>query len=168
MEYLKRCLTVDPGWNTGIAYWTGDAEPIIHLIKEPTKQKKIKIEPIRLNYMFTKFEGLLKVYRTELDHVYIEGVQLWSMNAKSLTAGQRGDLFALAYLVGGYISICHRHGLNVRLVYPVTDNKKERTGWKGQLDGKKLALRIQRVNGKTYPEHIREAVGIGLSIAGIL
>jgi hypothetical protein len=168
MEQLSKCLTIDPGWNTGIAYWVGDLNPITQLIREPTKRRKIKIEPRRLSYMFRKFENIIRVYEDEITDIYIEGVQLWSMNPKSLTAAQRGDLFALSYLVGGYIAICQRHGLSVNLIYPSADKKKERQGWKGQLDAKKLAMRIQRINNKTYPEHIREAVGIGFSVMGIL
>lgn len=168
MGELSRCLTVDPGWNTGIAYWVGDLDPITQIIREPPKRRKIRVEPRRLAYMFRKFENIVRVYNDEVDACYIEGAQLWGYNVKSMTSAKKGDLFALAYLIGGYVAICQRNGLDVNIIYPTADKKREREGWKGQLDAKKLAARIYRVNKKTYPEHVREAVGIGMSVMGIL
>lgn len=168
MDSLNRCLTIDPGWNTGIAYWVGDLDPITQVIKEPARRKKIKIEPERLDYMFRKFDSIVRIYKDEIDRCYIEGVELWAYNLRSMTSAKRGDLFALAYMVGGYTAMCQRNGIEVMLLYPTGEKKKERVAWKGQLDARKLAARIVRINNKTYPEHVREAVGMGFSILGIL
>ena len=168
MNYLMGTITIDPGWNTALAFWVGDNNPITHVIKEPTKRKKILVEPRRLKYMFRKFENILKVYDDELITVYIEGVELWAYNLKSMTAAKRGDLFALAYMVGGYMAICQKHGYEVKLLYPRGDKKKEKVAWKGQLGPDKLARRLLRLNGKTYPEHVREAVAMGFSVMGVL
>lgn len=166
---LNNVITVDPGWNTGIAYWIGDLKPITFLIKEPPRRKKIKIEPVRLRYMFSKFEAALKsTPQDKIDTCYIEGVEMWSGNVRSLTSAQRGNLFALAYIVGGYISICYRFGITTKLVYPRGNKAKGQVMWKGQLNEKKIIARIKRINGMIYPEHVREAVGIGFSVMGIL
>ncbi|NJR72707.1 MAG: hypothetical protein HC773_01360 [Scytonema sp. CRU_2_7] len=162
--YINYTLTVDPGWNTGLAYWIGDKEPIVSIIKEPPRRKKIKLEPTRLKYMFDKFEAYVK--SRSIETCVIEGVEMWSGSTKSMTSAARGNLFSLAYIVGGYINICYRLGIHVKLVYPRGGG--DRVMWKGQLDATKLAARIHRINSKIYPEHIREAVGIGFSIMGIL
>jgi hypothetical protein len=168
MEKLVNVITCDPGWNTGLAYWMGDYTPITYIIKEPPRRKKIKIEPARLKFMFQKFNAILCSHAPLVDSVYIEGVEMWSGNVRSLTAAQRGDLFSLAYLVGGYISICQSKGVSVKLVYPRGNKAKGRVMWKGQLNTEKLIKRIYRINQQKYPEHIREAVGIGFSVMGVL
>ncbi len=168
MSMLNRTLTVDPGFNTGIAYWVGDKHPITQLIREPAKRKVIKIEPQRLAYMFRKFEAILKVYSDNVDVCYIEGVQLWGYDLKSMASAKRGDLFALAYLVGGYTAICQRNSIDVKLIYPAGNKKKEQVAWKGQLNARMLARRLFRINDTVYPEHIREAVGMGFSVLGEL
>lgn len=165
---LKNTLTVDPGWNTGLAYWTGDMYPVTSIIREPVRIKKIKIETVRLAFMFQRFSAFIRVYEENLDNVYIEGAQLWINSIKSMAAAQRGNLFALSYIIGGYASICISKGISVDLRYPSGKITEHRQIWKGQLGSKQLAKRIHRLNGKTYPEHVREAVGIGFSIMEVL
>lgn len=159
-KYLNNVVTVDPGWNTGIAYWLGDLKPVTKLIKEPPRRKKIKIEPVRLKFMFSTFEAALKSFVDTPDEVIIEGVELWSGNVRSMTAAQRGNLFALAYIVGGYISISQKIGASVKLVYPRGNKAKGQVMWKGQLTPDMVSKRIYRINKTKYPEHVREAVGI--------
>ncbi len=158
-KYMSNVVSVDPGWNTGLAYWIGDKFPITNLIKEPPKRKKIKIEPTRLQYMFDKFNAYIK--SNDLDLCIIEGVEMWTGSVRSMTSAARGNLFSLAYIVGGYINICYQQGIEIKLVYP--RGGKDREMWKGQLNAEMVAKRIYRLNKKTYPEHIREAVGIGFS-----
>ena len=167
MKKLNNVMTVDPGWSTGIAYWLGDNKPITKLIKEPPKRKIIKIEPVRLRYMYTYFRKSVLSFPC-VNVCYIEGVEMWSGNVRSLTAAQRGNLFALSYIVGGYINICQSLEISTKLVYPRGNKAKGQVMWKGQLSADKVAKRIKRINGLTYPEHIREAVGIGFSVMGIL
>lgn len=164
---LNNTVILDPGWNTGISIWTGDLHPLTHVIREPLKRKKIKIELKRLFYMVDQFKTILSLY-PKLDTCYIEGVGLWSGSLRSMTAAKRGDTFALAYLVGLYAGVCYDRGMNVNLSYPGSDKKKERVGWKGQMNAQVIAKRIYRINQTTYPEHIREAVGIGFAIMGKL
>jgi len=166
VKVLNNTITVDPGWNTGMAYWIGDYTPLVFVIKEPPKRKKIKLEPTRLAYMFTEFKSFLMSKKVKL--CVIEGVELWAGNVRSMTSASRGDLFALAYIVGGYLSICQQLGIRTKLVYPRGNKAKEKIRWKGQLDNEALDERIMMINGVTYKEHVREAVGIGFSIMGIL
>ena len=164
MEKLNRVVSVDPGWNTGLAYWVGDNFPITDIIKEPPKRKKIRIEITRIKFMLDRFEAYVKSKNPKL--LILEGVEMWSGSTRSMTSAARGDLFALAYLVGGYIAICYKLGIKSELVY--ARGGKERKTWKGQLGPEQVAKRIYRINKVEYPEHIREAVGIGFSKMGIL
>jgi len=164
MDKLVNVVSVDPGWNTGLAYWMGDNTPITDIIVEPPKRKKIKLEVNRVYFMFDKFEAYIKSKNPDM--LIIEGVEMWTGSTRSMTSAARGDLFALAYLVGGYIAICYRLKIQVKLVY--ARGGKERTTWKGQLGSEQVAARILRINGIDYPEHIREAVGMGFSVMGIL
>lgn len=165
-KIFDKVLTIDPGWNTGLALWSGSLTPATWVIKEPAKLKVNKIEIDRLEYMYTKFEAALKGINIKL--VIIEGVEMWSGSTRSLTSAKRGDLFALAYMVGGYLSICKNLDIKTKLVYPRGDRSKGREMWKGQLNAGMVEKRIRRLNGATYPEHIREAVGIGFSQMGLL
>jgi hypothetical protein len=164
---LNKILTIDPGWNTGIAYWIGTLEPLTQIIREPLKVKQTKLEAKRLKFMFIRFNKFLDVW-PDIKKVYIEGTQLWVSSIKSMASVQRGNLFSLAYLVGGYSAICVARNIEVEIIYPSGKITATRKIWKGQLNSLQLARRIQRINGKAYPEHIREAVGIGFSVMNIL
>jgi len=164
MEKLNKVLTVDPGWNTGLAYWVGNDYPLIDIIKEPPRRKKIKLEVPRIRYMMNKFEAYIKA--RPIEEMIIEGVEMWTGSVRSMTSAARGDLFGLAYLVGGYMNICFKNDIDVKLVYP--RGGKDRAIWKGQMNAEMVAARIHRINKNIYPEHIREAVGIGFAAMGVL
>jgi hypothetical protein len=114
----------------------------------------------QLNQMLDKFDELLKEYLPET--VVIESVELWGASAKSLMTGYTGDLMKLSYLVGGYLSICNDMKIPVLLI--------SAKRWKGQMrNDRQLVQRVKLANGQTYEsEHVRCAVGIGLSILGVL
>lgn len=167
---LSNVVSVDPGWNTGLAYWTGDIYPMTSIIEEPPRRKKLKLEPPRFYYMFSKFEAYMKAKNP--DEMLIEGVEMWMGSTVSMAAAARGNLFSLAYLVGGYMAICYRLKIKVRLVYArgkkAKGNQPAKETWKGQLNAGAIDKRIYRLNKTKYPEHIREAVGIGFHCMGIL
>lgn len=151
-------LCVDPGWNTGLAYFLKNQKPFTSLIKEPPRMKKLKLEEIRLEYMFDMFEAYLKT--KDIVECWIEGAETWEMSAKSLAAAERGNTFALAYMVGGYTSLCYKNGVVPHIVKP--------SKWKGQLNDIRLAHRLKMLIGEKYPQHIQEAVGVGMWVKGVL
>ena len=152
---VRRLMTVDTGFSTGWAIWKNTQRPITGQITLP-RQRISKIED-RLAYMFQKFDELLTAYRPT--EIIIEGVELWGNSVKSQTSGVRGDLFKLAYLVGGYISIAERHGLQYGIL-----NFKD---WGGQLSPEAVQLWVKRVLNKSYKtQHITDAVAMGLSYFG--
>lgn len=155
---LNKVMTVDPGMNTGIAYWTGDLKPITEYIRF-TKKNHVIPEPMQLQELWNEFDVFLEVYKPE--KVYIEAVNYWSGSLKSKVSASRGNLSKLAYLVGGYMELAQSKKITVELI-PVTK-------WKGQLTKEATKLRVKLANGETYRnDHITDAVGIGLSIMGIL
>jgi len=170
INYLENTISVDPGWNTGLAYWDGDEYPDTYIIEEPRFQKTKK-DQLRLWYMFKLFENYI-ANEYSPNSIIIEGVELWTGSSVSMTSATRGDLFSLAYLVGGYVAIACKYSIDVRFVYArgakAKGNKAEKETWKGQLNASALDKRIYRINGEKYPEHIREAVGMGFHCMGIL
>ncbi len=163
-----RVLFVDPGiMGTGCAYW----EKIIR-----SKKKKMADAPkvsFRLNPKDRKIPWQLRSdaicawFCGIVDHlspkiIVIEFPELWSSSAASQASAGRGDLFKLTYLVGAFGEIC-RQVTNGR---PVLISPAK---WKGQLTKKAVHARIKRALGGTkYPEHIADAVGMGLAVQGKL
>lgn len=166
MKYLNKVLTVDPGYNTGLALWRGDLFPVTSILKTTKDKTYDKIKD--LSNLFDKF---LIIYDKNIDTVIIEGVNLWGGSFKSQASTMKGYTFNLAYLIGAYITRVQDLCINLKIVYVsnTTVDKIKYVGWKQQLSSKALKERIKRINGvEKYPEHIQEAVGIGLNEMDLL
>ena len=157
--YLNHSLTIDPGDHTGWAYWIGDSCPIVGQYNVSVKKDMILTED-DLAFLMRKFSELLDRWDA-CTRVYIEGVELWEGSLRSMTSAKRGNVFKLAYLVGGYFNEARRQGIETRIL-PARQ-------WKGQMPNAVLEQRVLRLNGQHYPsDHILNAVGIGFSRAGLL
>jgi hypothetical protein len=161
--------TVDPGWHTAVAIWSGDWVPKVETINAPRKKSTANNED-RLYYQWSRFRSLLSAQRKltfAVDHVIIESVELWSEALVSMAAAERGDLFTLATLVGGYAAICQEYNCTFELV----PAKK----WKGQLTKTATQKRIDRfwhgieIDERLlkFNEHAYDAIGIGLWHGGV-
>ena len=159
MKYLNKTLTIDPGFNTGWAYWQNSLYPITGMFSLK-RAKKVKLLEDQLSEMWEQFEALLKVYRPEL--CYIESVETWRGNLRSSVATSSGANYKLAYLVGGYSKLCVQYNCSFRLIPAKI--------WKGQMKKNTCALRVKRATGLQFgkKDHITDAVGIGLSRMGVL
>jgi len=158
----QRCLTVDPGWNTGWAFWGNNTvAPSAtgqYILKNKLRAKGTRTED-KLNYMFEQFEEVLN--DLEPIFLYVEGTELWTTSTTSMASASSGNLFVLTYLIGGYLSMANRYGLLTRLI-PANQ-------WKGQLSKTAVQKRIFRRIGEVYvTDHIADAVGMGLSLKGEL
>jgi hypothetical protein len=157
---LDQVLTVDPGYNTGWAYWKEGSVIQTGLIRAPVRADcKTIVE--RLDLIWSTFA--LDCFEPPLAprRAIIESVELWGGSAKSQMSAQRGDLMSLSYCVGGLMEICLREHIKVSLVPALK--------WKGQLPNSALKLRIKRAIDMEFPsEHIDCAVGIGLAEMGML
>jgi len=157
MEILSDVLTVDPGWNTGYAFWEAHNKlPDVGMFKV-SKAKSIASTEARLSDLWCKFEDLIDKYMPKLELCIIESVQLWEGSLTSMTAARRGDIFKLSMLIGGYAKVCMDRGVDFEFLTAQQ--------WKGQLTKKAVELRVKRRIGQVYAaDHITDAVGIGLSL----
>lgn len=156
-QFIHNFLTVDPGVNTGWAYWglTDNLQPMTYgVFRAPGPDTGLEQ---RLRHMYREFQNLMGKYKPNF--VVIEGAEDWG-DVQSRLSSASGALQLLSFLVGGYAA----------LSLPVFIIKMPRE-WKGGLPKKALELRIARALGQDpglYPEHAREAVGIGLSMMEVL
>lgn len=154
---LQGLLAVDPGDNTGWAYFDGSISPMVGQITL-SRSKNVVGQPAQLEWMWEKFSALLSEVNPR--GVILEAVEFWSGSVKSRAAASRQNLSKLAYLVGGYGSICTAMGIEWGLL--------PSRNWKGQMDDAAVKARVIRANGLTYATpHITDAVGIGLHFAGV-
>ena len=152
-------VSIDPGLNTGIAGWGGVELQSWHLLRESNRASQ-ESPAVRVGLLCCGLDSVLSQY-PNANRVYIEGVRSFT-SARSWAASTRGNLALLAYIVGGYIHVCQERNLLVEIIDPK---------WKGQLPTRALESRITRagVCGEAvYKEHVREAIGLGLSVTGRL
>ena len=77
-----------------------------------------------------------------------------------MASASRVDLFKLTILTGVLADVAYTDGAEVVLVKPGE--------WKGQLSKESAGRRIKRAFGKRWPNHVEDAVGIGLAVQGRL
>ena len=82
----------------------------------------------------------------------VEFPQLWGGSAKSYASASRGDLMKLAFMVGQLCWIFRNRPLGI-----VTPGE-----WKGNMSKSVVNARIKRALGEVYPDHVSDAVGMGL------
>lgn len=163
-----KVLFVDPGIiGSGCAFWdevvrAGITKPASEpQITEGHNPKDSKLSwDIRADVLCAWFNGVIHTLEPQI--VVIEFPELWSSSPVSQASAGRGDLFKLAYLVGAFGEIVrHQTGTGPVLISPAK--------WKGQLTKKAVHARIERALGDVkYPEHIADAVGMGLAVQGKL
>jgi|WetSurMetagenome_2_1015567.scaffolds.fasta_scaffold40621_8 hypothetical protein len=155
--------TIDPGINTGFALWD-----TVYFERQQAKQP---IDTYGINTYCNGKENQLsdlgnKIYNLldpyTFDRIIIENTELWSGNLKSQTSIATGNLFLETLIIGEYFHyFTFNHNVQPKLIVA----KK----WKGQMSKDVTKRRVQMVTGKLYPsEHITDAVGIGLSLQGLL
>lgn len=148
---IESFLTVDPGFNTGAAYWHRNCDgPGTEYFIVPGKGTSHK-----LKWAWDRFDDLLEC--RDPDAVFIESTQLWQESLTSLTSGSTGDLLTLTLLIGGYARICQTRKMMFELL-PAQQ-------WKGQMNKDTVARRIFREIGLRFPNsHVTDAVGMGMSL----
>lgn len=152
---IDKILTVDPGANTGWALWKRNiSQPVAVGVFRAKGDDRIE----RLRDLLGRFDVVVR--EQDPERVVIEGVEFWGGSLQSVTAGKTGDLFQLAYTVGGFAGICLRWGIPFEII--------PARAWKGQMDKIAVHARIRMALGRDYPEHTADAVGIGLSLRGEL
>ena len=158
----KNILTVDPGLGgTGWAFWDKlECAPNEYgVIRSPVTITKWEYKASTICREFDNILGLLP-YRCRI--CYIEFPKSWSQSQKSHAATYKGDLLKLAFLIGRLVEILESKWdfEYVHLIEPHV--------WKGQLSKKQVNKRIRKELGESYPDHISDAVGMGLYLMGRL
>jgi hypothetical protein len=109
----------------------------------------------------TKAVLLWKQFNYYCSHHHVEKLvmefpELWLVNSKSVASATTGDLFKLAYLIGGFAN--NFLDAKVFLLAP-----KE---WKGQLPKQIIHNRLTDLGFPPLREHEADAVGIGIALQG--
>lgn len=160
IKYPENTFTIDPGDNTGWAYWNGTDKPISGSFTFPNGIKDRTEQISALAYTFHKLILVTLTSGKKIEEIVIEEVALWEGSLNSMTSAKRGTLFKLAYTVGAYIDRAGMNNIPVKLVKPQS--------WKGQLDDEAVLLRVQLITGIECSNfHQSSAIGIGLNEAGI-
>lgn len=155
---MQKFLTIDPGMTTGWAYWGNKTLPEVgefEISKEYNTLNK------KFGYLWAQFDVLLKSKHPL--KVYIESVEYYKFSAKSEVSVASGSLFTLAYLIGGYCNLCFENFINFQLI-PFKE-------WGGQLTPKAVQAQVNLLTKKDWgniPEHVYDAIGMGLYIKGKL
>ena len=156
MKFLDKVLTVDPGLGTGYAYWSGTNSPMtgVYFVKRNKGDK----DEIILQKVLLAFRQVIERFKPE--KCYIEKMETWAGSPTSMMSTLRGDLFLVQTIAAGYGTICSMNNIEYHFL-------KARE-WKGQLPDTAVDLRILRAINRKYPQHVGSAVGMGLSIVGLL
>lgn len=171
-------LTVDPGiTGTGLVLWRDDdIQPVSSfLIRIPSKFGEWHE---RAHYTSENFDTILDglvIEYPELssisgsrpvaaphNKVYVEYPRLFG-TASGVASAERGDVFKLVFLVGIIAGKVWKLGFEF-VPLPVND-------WKGNLSKEIIANRCSRALGRPtsdFPNHVTDAVGMGLYIKGVL
>lgn len=148
-------LTIDPGVNIGMAlFWKEHTKPIwTNCIQATQTNDWILNHQVVLN----AFEVEIKSFKS-IQHIYIEQPKFMESHM-GMTAARSNSLFKLICVYGAMMYIMRRNSLAA--IYEIDTN------WKGNLDKKKLADRIKRKHNLEFPDHVCDAVGLGLWLKGI-
>ena len=159
-EKFENMLTVDPGDNTGWAFWNKATFPEVGQLVNTALSLPVEAQ---LPKMWDQFDLLLTTKKPAF--VIMEGVEVYAGSLKSRTASQKRSgqkipsLFKLAFLIGGYCNVCDIHNIRFKIM-----NFSE---WGGQMPPAAVNAQVKRINGKEYKtQHITDAVAMGFSIQG--
>lgn len=160
-EMQTNFLAIDPGThNTGYAFWhklVPEKLPMCTgVLKAPNNMPWVQC----WNQQCERLDGILKDYNVQ--HMFLETVELWTGNATSVSSAGTGKLFKLAYLIGGMWRVAVQRDVHVQLCTA--------TLWKGQLSKEAVIKRIKRHYGPAIDlfDHQADAVGMGLHCMGML
>jgi len=153
---MENFLTVDPGvGGTGLALWGAYPRkgPRVTLCITPETKGSWEL---RAQQVVLQYGEFLKKYHP--DSTYIEEPSVW-MTPKGLASAGRGDVGKLIEIVGMLSVMTYIYCEQWPIKVPVVK-------WKGQLPKNIVDRRIKRILGKTYNEHVSDAVGMGLFLQG--
>jgi len=156
---LTPLVTIDVGVNTGICVYHHKTIELTTLLKEKAAHKKLNVSE-RVMFLADQVEDFLSKNRISPEITLIEGVQVYGSSQKSMASTLSGDTIMVAYMTGAFAAVCSTHSRFTRIVLP--------RQWKGNMNKDVVKARIKRVTDIDYPDHIADAVGMMLSLRGVL
>jgi hypothetical protein len=146
--------TIDPGVHTAIQMWENGAMTRFDCF-DISKHKSLEVKIVSVN------DDILSFMSMHYGSVLIEGVALRTGSEVSMASGARGNLFLLAYIIGGIIGAMS----NYCDVYdPILYQE-----WAGQLSYNQLRnILLKKFDCPCSNEHIAAARGIGFAAKGLL
>jgi len=148
--------TVDPGIHTAIQEWNNGK--LVRFTTATPAKKYDKSISYRVNSIVDQFDAFIDFDGS----VLIEGVDLRTTNEASMASGARGNLFMLAYIIGGIMGAANGSGLKVYDPILYRD-------WAGQLSYEQLRTILKKKwNIDCTNDHIAAARGIGFAAKGLL
>lgn len=156
IKRFRKVLTIDPGWNTGWAFWKGNLNPLYGSFKlDPTIDSK----EAKLGCMIYQFGKLIDDLEPSL--IFIEETDFRPGCLKSDVSHRMGHIHTLSNLIGCYFTLCVKFKSADCRLLPVVS-------WKGNMNDDAVRARVYSVTGSYYPNpHITDAVGMGLSRMGV-
>jgi len=157
VSYKGPMLCIDPGINTGYACFPqDDAVPFCTNVIKPSHPNWDIAKIVHFTILRDVFSrNDHKIYKK----VYIERPKYFSSHIGQ-TAADTDALFKLCFIYGGTYAILSSLGYEI-VEIPVIS-------WKGQMTKLMVDRRIARAINKEYPNHVSDAVGIGLYVRGLL
>jgi hypothetical protein len=156
-RFTQKFICIDPGLNghTGYAIFNrGNNTP---LNTGTVNQLRLKTN---WNYEVLHIGNNLAQIGASCQEAFIEMPEFWSGSALSYASTAQGDLFKLAYLVGALAQALHNINVVTTLLHP--------REWKGNMKKEMIDRRIKFIINREYPNHISDAVGIGLFVQGLI
>jgi len=154
-------LFIDPGLGgTGLAYFY----PVTGMPLRTFARASGKGEWLTRVFEQTEwYSYVLCDLATLPTQIVIEYPKMFGGSASSYASVQRGDIGKLTMLCGALAQLSHtlnRRTPRITLVHPDV--------WKGQLPKNVVLRRIKAYWGLDCPDHIGDAVGMGLAAQGLL
>jgi len=151
MDWLDDALTVDPGFDTGWAYWIGLPTPVTGFFSAP----KVSDTAVKIGALADNFRKILAAKNPR--RVFIEDQWFSEFSLNSMTSVKSGAFKKLTWVVGGYIVVCSEFNIVPELIAPIR--------WKGNMNDAAVRARVKLITGDEFSNsHICDAVGIGLYI----
>ena len=166
-QSLKSVVTVDPGIRgSGFAYWerlyrTEPGEVMAPRDIQLAVPKAKGSWQLRAGLVVERFKGFL--YKHSPGLVVIELPEVWSDSEKSMASATKGDLIKLAVLCGRLEEATFEDNVTLTKTLYISPQQ-----WKGQLSKRVVDKRIKASLQAEYPDHVSDAVGMGLSMQGWL
>lgn len=151
-------ICIDPGINIGIAGFYPELKTPV-LTNSILGPENIPWD-LKNQVVLFKYEYILSKYMNQYRLIYIERPKFMEHGYAGRNAARSDALVKLCSTWGVICYISRKLGMQVKDV--------EIGKWKGQLGKEQINARIKRAINVDFPNHVADAVAIGLYLKGLL